>query len=177
MISLTSDIRRVAHNSAELQRGTTKMPVTMNPTTRLILSWDMFDEVATIEPENGQSMDADTKCKFDVAWNGSDVTVTVGPDSLRVRIGASETAELLKHEQGHSDITFLTGLATGRAILNNSAGGQTTISTHQTRGQRMQERYDRQTQHGRNATQQQRWNQILDAAIQHAQTVLDGQAL
>jgi hypothetical protein len=42
---------------------------------------------------------------------------------------------------------------------------------------RMQERYDRETQHGRNAAQQQRWSQILDASIQHAQTVLDGQAL
>jgi hypothetical protein len=67
--------------------------------------------------------------QVDVAWNGSDVTATVSPDSLQVRIGASETAELLKHEQGYSDITFLTGIATGRAILNNSSDGQTTIST------------------------------------------------
>ena len=177
MTSLTSDSSSRCIIPPTFNGGMTEMPVTMNPTTRLVLSWDMFEEVATIEPENGQSMDADTKCKFDVSWNGSDVTVTVSPDSLRVRIGASKTAELLKHGQGHSDITFLTGLATGRAILNDSSGGQTTISAHQTRGQRMQERYDRQTQHGRNATQQQRWNQILDAAIQHAQTVLDGQAL
>jgi hypothetical protein len=70
-------------------------------------------------------MNADTKCKFDVAWNGSDVTVTVSPDSLRLRIGASETAELLKHEHDHPDI--LTGLATGRAILHNSSAGQTAL--------------------------------------------------
>jgi hypothetical protein len=89
-------------------RGMIGMPVTMSPTTRLVLSWDMFEDVATFEPENGQSMDANIKCRFDVAWNGSDVTVTVRPHSLRVSIGASETAELLKHVHDHSDITFLT---------------------------------------------------------------------
>ena len=153
------------------------MPVTMSPTPRFVLSWDMFEEVANLEPANGQSMDADTKCKFDVAWNGDDVTVTVGPDSLRVRIGASKTAELLKHEQGHSDITYLTGLAAGRAIARNSSGGQATIRSHQAIGGRVQARYDRQTEHGRNSAQQSRWNQILDDAIQHSLTTLDGQAL
>ena len=71
------------------------MPVTMSPTPRFVLTWDMFDEVPNIEPDHGQSMDADTKCKFDVAWNGDDVTVTVGPDSLRVRAGASKTADFV----------------------------------------------------------------------------------
>lgn len=153
------------------------MPVTISPTSRFVLSWDMFDDVPNIEPANGQSMDADTKCKFDVAWSGDDVTVTVGPDSLRVRIGASKTAELLKHEQGHSDITFLTGLAAGRAIARNSAGSQATIRSHQATGQRVQVRYDGQTEHGRNAAQQSRWNQLLDDAIQHSLTTVDGQAL
>ncbi|HTI84468.1 MAG TPA: hypothetical protein VL614_28790 [Acetobacteraceae bacterium] len=153
------------------------MPVTMSPTPRFVLSWDMFDEVPNIEPDHGQSMDADTKCKFDVAWNGDDVTVTVGPDSLRVRAGASKTAELLKHEQGHSDITYLTGLATGRAIARNSSGSQATIRSHQVTGQRVQARYDRQTEHGRNSAQQTRWNQLLDDAIQHNLTTVDGQAL
>lgn len=154
-----------------------EMPVTMSPTPRLVLSWDMFEGVASIEPENGQSMDADTKCKFDVAWDGSDVTVTVSPDSLRVRNGAARTAELLKHEQGHSDITYLTGLAAGRAIARNSSGAQATIRSHQANGARVQLRYDRQTDHGRNTTQQNRWNQMLDDAIQHSLTTLDGQAL
>jgi len=161
----------------QLQQGMLEMPVTMSPTPRLVLTWDMFEEVANIDPENGQSMDADTKCKFDVSWDGNDVTVTVSPDILHVRIGAARTAELLKHEQGHSDITYLTGLATGRAIARNSSGGQATIRSHQATGARVQARYDRQTEHGRNSTQQNRWNQILDDAIQHSITTVDGQAL
>ena len=161
----------------QLQQGMIEMPVTMSPTPRLVLSWDMFEGVASIEPENGQSMDADTKCKFDVSWDGNDVTVTVSPDVLQVRIGAARTAQLLKHEQGHSDITYLTGLATGRAIARNSSGGQATIGSHQAIGARVQVRYDRQTEHGRNTAQQNRWNQILDDAIQHSLTTVDGQAL
>jgi hypothetical protein len=167
----------MVQHQTHLRQGIIGMPVTMSPTPRLVLSWDMFEEVANIEPENGQSMDADTKCKFDVAWSGNDVTVTVSADSLRVRIGASKTAELLKHEQGHSDITYLTGLAAGRAVARNTSGASAAIRSHQATGGRVQVRYDAQTEHGRNAAQQSRWNQLLDDAIQHGLTTVDGQAL
>ena len=71
-------------------RGTIGKPVTMIPSTRLALSWDMFDEVATIEPGRACTPTRSaSRCRVERLRP----TVTVSPDSLRDRIGASETTE------------------------------------------------------------------------------------
>lgn len=163
------------------------MPVTMKPPQRLVLSWDMFTPVPAIGARDGQSMNAETTCRFNVDFHGSHVTVTVSPDppaeapltsdGLKVRIGAQQTAELLKHEQGHADIVFLAGLAAGNAIARRQSGYQATIARHEALGAQLQRRYDQQTGHGANKAQQDRWNRLLDTAITLGQTTVDGTAL
>jgi hypothetical protein len=155
------------------------MPLTITPRNRLVLSWGMFDVVpdTDIPSANGRAMDADTECSFSVSWSGSQVDVTVSTDRLKVRIGAAQTDELLKHEQGHADLCWLAGLAAGREILSGTGNRDNIITRHGTRSQAVQDRYDRNTEHGTHSTHQGRWNRILDAAILHRQTIVDGHAL
>jgi len=85
------------------------MPLSITPPKRLVLSWDMFSSVSDpdIPNANGRAMDADTECRFKVSWSGSQIDVTITVVALKVRIGAQQTGALLKHEQGHADLTWL----------------------------------------------------------------------
>ncbi len=147
------------------------MPLSITPSDRLILSWDMFTIVpdSDIPSANGRAMDAETKCRFDVLWDGSQVDVTVTVVSLKVRIGAQQTSELLKHEQGHADLTWLAGLAAGRETLRDMRNAAGIGKKHGARSDKTQISYDDNTEHGTNDAHQTRWNGLLDAAILHKQ--------
>ena len=106
---------------------------------------------------NGQFMMAET------------FQIGVSPDARVVR-GASQTAELLAHEQGHYDLGVLVAWAMARdfmrlqaatpAALASAAG--TCFNRHKNTLMRpIQQKYDRDTNHSRNRQQQQRWDRMI----------------
>jgi predicted secreted Zn-dependent protease len=84
-----------------------------------------------------------------------------------------KTADLLKHEQGHFDITVLTVRAFAKELEQLKAGspaalGQqvnAALSKHQQRANMLEEKYDKETDHSRDQDAQKKWNQAIDSAM------------
>jgi hypothetical protein len=156
--------------------------VVANPVT---LSWSNFrvvdaspdlsnDEVAQIHPEMGFPSNVQT-----VPTNGifklNAFTITVAPvqqDTIILR-SAAQTADLLKHEQGHYDLVVLVARAVARELgtaADPSSAGlvakvQATRQTHMSRAQALDSAYDTQTDHGKNVPAQISWNMAITAAL------------
>jgi len=89
---------------------------------------------------------------------------------------AQKSAELLRHEQGHYDITALGAREVHQRVADLSAAQCSSIATEaqRIRGEVQQTinqknfRYDSQTSHGSNATAQQRWQTSIRRAKQNA---------
>ncbi len=93
---------------------------------------------------------------------------------------SQKSAQLLRHEQGHYDITALGAREVHRRISALSAAQCSSIGTdaqnirnevQQTINQKNL-RYDNQTSHGTNATAQQRWETSIRRARQNASGTL-----
>lgn len=92
----------------------------------------------------------------------------------RVRQGASQTDDLLAHEQGHYDIGIVAARALSRDLaalrasspraLVHAADTAWTLHT-QTRLGAIQQAYDTDTNHSRDAQAQQRWAELIRAAL------------
>ena len=103
------------------------------------------------------------------------LTLTVGLDRTQTLVisTAQKTADLLKHEQGHFDITVLTVRALAKEMEQLKAGspsalGQqlnTLLSKHQQRADMIEAKYDKETDHSRDQAAQKRWNDAIDAAM------------
>jgi len=156
--------------------------VVANPTT---LRWSNFrvvesspdlsaDEVAQIHPE--MSMPPNIQVvNTNGAFRLNSFTINVAPvaqDTIVLRT-ATQTPELLRHEQGHYDLLILVARAMARDLGAASASNpaalnqrvQTVQQTHNNNAQAIDAAYDTQTDHGRNAVQQSAWSQAITAAL------------
>ncbi len=95
--------------------------------------------------------------------------VGVSPDAKVVR-GASQTADLLSHEQGHYNLGILVARALAHDFMQLQAANsaalaracRTCFALHKnTRMRPIQQKYDRDTNHSRNRPQQQRWDRMI----------------
>ena len=116
------------------------------------------------------------------------LTLTVGLDRAQTMVlrSANKTAELLKHEQGHFDITVLTVRALARELEQLKAGSVPALgqqvnaarSKHQQRADLLEKKYDKETDHSRNQDAQKTWNDAIDAAMKgSAASILQGMPL
>jgi hypothetical protein len=105
-------------------------------------------------------------------------SVTVNRQNTMIVRTANKTADLLKHEQGHYDLLVLVCRALAREVESLEADsvqelGQqlaTAQQTHDTRAQALDALYDKETDHSRNRTGQQRWDNAIAAALANPQT-------
>jgi predicted secreted Zn-dependent protease len=103
--------------------------------------------------------------------------------TIRVEVMAQDTwvvkdkmsDDLLNHEQGHYDITGLLGKELGEGLLALRAASVTKLQAKVTRymthyrdqEEKIDKRYDAETDHGRKADQQDRWNKKLDDCMKN----------
>jgi hypothetical protein len=115
-----------------------------------------------------------------VSLKGFVVKLELNPVKSWVKKGR-ESADLLKHEQGHYDITALAAAEFYREILNLQVGDQATLKGRiteindklQAKIETTNIRYDLQTDHSRNAQAQQKWDQKIAAEKQKKDCSLD----
>ncbi len=153
--------------------------------TPINLSWSNFqvvdsspdlsdDEVAQIHPEmrlppNVQVVNGNGVFRL----NAFTIMVAPVPQDTIVLRSATQTADLLRHEQGHYDLLILVAKAMARdlgAATGSSAGAlnaqvQTIQQTHRTNALAIDAAYDTQTDHGKDSRQQTSWNQAIAAAL------------
>jgi Bacterial protein of unknown function (DUF922) len=104
-----------------------------------------------------------------------DLTLNVRPDRSQTKVvqTAQKTPELLKHEQGHYDVTVLAVRAMAHELEQLKEHSLSTLGRqmeavrlkHQQRAKTMEDRYDSDTNHGENKTAQAVWNQAIEAAM------------
>jgi hypothetical protein len=151
------------------------MPITAgaDPAT---LEWRHFTEVPSLTVGEDAHIDMNfeipnrpiRRVDGQLALNDNFV-VRVTPRA-RVKRGANRTAALLAHEQGHYNIGFLAARTMARALEALRAPDQATLRQlleacfrlhTNTRLAVIQARYDTDTGHGTNATQQTRWDTFI----------------
>ena len=126
--------------------------------------------------------------KVDGQFRLGDFTMTVGikaHETVVVRT-ANKTDDLLDHEQGHFDLLVLVARAEKADLEKVTASSLGELqeavsaiqSTHDTRAQELDAKYDEQTDHSRNQSQQRRWRKLIDDALaKEGVTSLDGNDL
>ena len=150
------------------------MAITVAPNPRA-LQWSNFREVASLIGE-----DAHIDLSFAVpnrafrSVNGrfrmaETFPIAVSPVAT-VRRGATRSAALLSHEQGHYDIGILVAEAMARDFMGLEAANIGDLSTainacfdrHRlTLMRAVQDKYDLDTNHSQNSAQQQRWDGLI----------------
>jgi hypothetical protein len=173
------------------------MPITVTPNP-INLTWANFrpvdsspdlsgDEVAQIHPETSMPDQIQVARNQNVFKLGS-FTIGVAPvsaDTIVLR-SAQQTAELLRHEQGHYDLLILTVRAMARELESASAGSagdlntrvQAIQKTHADRADKLDKAYDTQTKNGKDAKVQSDWNGWIAAALgNRAATSINGMQL
>ena len=154
-----------------------------NPAT---LSWDDYDErPVVIDPSDGSLQDAVTAFEFELMpnlpaerFNGRfrlqrGMSISITPIAL-VRTGATQTDELLSHEQLHYDVGFVIARQLARELNVVDAATEPALRTllnqlidlhFHTRGKLIQTRYDRESNHSRNPHFQRVWKQNMTACL------------
>jgi len=104
-----------------------------------------------------------------------DLTLNVRPDRSQTKVvrTAQKTPELLKHEQGHYDVTVLAVRAMALELGQLKEHSASTLgrqmeavrAKHQQRSKTMEDKYDTDTNHGENKPAQAVWNQAIEAAM------------
>jgi uncharacterized protein DUF922 len=100
-------------------------------------------------------------------------SVNVNRTNTMILRTAAKTADLLKHEQGHYDLLVLVARALAREVESletdsvQELGTQlaAAMQTHNDRAQAVDALYDKETDHSRNRTAQQRWDTAISAAL------------
>jgi hypothetical protein len=148
------------------------------------LSWSDFKTVDALPDGSGDEAQTATEMpamdKIQVVFsNGKyslpDLTLTVGLDRSGTMVikTAQKTADLLKHEQGHFDITLLTVRALAlelqrmKASSPNSLGQQVNaaIQKHQSFANAIEAKYDDETKNSKDKTAQDDWNKAITGAL------------
>jgi hypothetical protein len=176
-------VKAVKEQPAEApRRKNMAVTVVATPPT---LSWSNFrvvdsspdlsgNEVAQIHPEvrfPGNMQTVPTNGIFKL----NSFTITVAPvaaDTI-VLSSATQSADLLKHEQGHYDLLVIGAKALaadlGAASAPSSSGlatkVQTIRNTHMTRASAIDAAYDTQTKNGQDTAQQNSWNLAIATAL------------
>jgi hypothetical protein len=145
------------------------------------VTWDEFHEVPT-NPEGGDE-DAFISTAFPYTWDweneGRSYRVSNVRVEVRLRAGESwvvkgrQSDDLLSHEQGHYDITGLMGRDLAEDLSRVTASSESALKReveriaqhYRTQGQALQRQYDRETNHGQNRSEQDRWKQRIRDAI------------
>ncbi len=155
--------------------------VAVSPTQ---LSWNDFLPVDSLPDGSGDEAQTATEMPGlndirPVLGHGKfsmpNLTLTVGLNRSQTMVlrTANKTPELLKHEQGHYDITVLTVRALARELEQLKAGSVSALgqqlnaarSKHQQRADLLEKKYDADTDHSRNQAAQKTWNDAIDAAM------------
>lgn len=152
------------------------------------LRWRHFREVDVLPDDDGGGEDAQVNPVTDIPQDMAivqtdtgrlrlgDVTIDIRVDRHHTAVlrSASQTATLLKHEQGHHDLFFLAMRAFGKDLEAIEAADpddllhqmQEAGTLHNGRAQTIDDAYDTRTLHGRNADEQAAWDAAIDAAKQ-----------
>lgn len=156
-------------------------------TTLPRVSWDMFKSVDSIPdtPEEAQIHPEFAGVpRFSPTRTGGkfklpSLTLNIGlnrADTLVLKT-ANKTADLLKHEQGHYDLLVLVIRALARELESLEADSVPELGrlmneaqqTHTDRATALDEAYDTQTNHSRDAQAQARWDAAIAAALANPQ--------
>jgi hypothetical protein len=97
------------------------------------------------------------------------ITITV-THSARVESDTVQTAALLRHEQGHLDLVIIEAHRIKQDIEGGTAWGSA-LRTRMQNNAAEQVRYDAETAHGTDVTNQQRWNLELQRLLASFQPV------
>jgi hypothetical protein len=154
------------------------------------ISWADFNQVPARPP--GVSEDAEIhleypqKFDYDIARNGATITnatVDIGMASPECWVVTSQVnnMDLLKHEQGHYDITALGAREFYEGLKGMSAKNENGLNAKvkslraavQARINRANDNYDTQTNHSANTAVQQPWNKKIDAAKKNPKGTID----
>jgi predicted secreted Zn-dependent protease len=102
-------------------------------------------------------------------------TVRVAPDRSHtlVRRSIQPSRELLRHEQGHYDLVVLAARALARELDAVRADSprevarlaEDLVAEHTRRAERLSQRYDEETSHGRELAAQSAWSANVAAAL------------
>lgn len=156
--------------------------VSVSPTK---LSWTDFAPVDSLPDGSGDEAQTSTTMPGfaglrPVSANGKfslpDLTLKVGLDRTQTLVirSAQKTPELLKHEQGHYDITVLTIRAMAKELEQIKAASTHTleqelkaiVGKHQQRANMIEVKYDKDTNGSKDTDAQKSWNEAIDAAMQ-----------
>jgi hypothetical protein len=153
------------------------------------LTWRQFRRVNT---PLGTTEEAQTEASIEppervaVAKDGAkfkltnfDVRVRLVPSGTWI-VNGKATDALLAHEQGHWDIAGLTAYEYFRELTGLRADDTDTLQSQasaaleriQTKVDALQEQYDRQTDHSRQASEQARWQRLIATAIRSGNAAL-----
>lgn len=147
--------------------------------------WSKFKKVSR-DPSGG-TMDAETVTEYEaknmkaikkgnaVVYESAQVKIFVNPQKSWA-IKCHTNAELLKHEQGHYDISALAARTFYTGVLKLSAPDMNALeeaskklnADMQTKIEDVNKRYDIQTGHSRNKTEQDKWNKAIEAEKKNA---------
>lgn len=141
------------------------MARTVNLTvSKSTLDWTDFEVVGADDIADG---DAEAGANISVNWsqNGNDLTVNIGVQHhARVESDTTQTASLLRHEQGHLDLGILVARRMKRDIEAGTSPANAQ-ATHNPRLASLNVTYDTNTNHGQNTANQNTWNTALDTAL------------
>jgi hypothetical protein len=148
------------------------------------LSWDDFQPLNRA-PADSHGNNARVSASLDVVESGyteigrrrfqlTSATVAITLEKAQSWVvRRSRTSALLRHEQGHMDITGLAAHELGRRLTRLTdtsvdglkAKGRQTVKDFESRLEALHARYDRETDHGRSQSQQQRWEHLIADSI------------
>jgi len=148
------------------------------------LSWSDFRSVDALPDGSGDEAQTATEMPamdgIQVVFSSGkyslpDLTLTVGLDRSQTMVikTAQKTADLLKHEQGHFDITLLTVRALAlelqriKANSPNSLAQQlkTGMQKHQNFANAIEAKYDEETKNSKDKDAQDDWNKAIAGAM------------
>jgi Bacterial protein of unknown function (DUF922) len=147
------------------------------------ISWDEFKELPARPPDETEDAqihsEVDQPSRVGVVREHGVFRVTSLTVTLRTVsednwvVTAQKSDDLLSHEQGHYDITGLTGRDMGNEIVAVRAHSRADLQTKVTQiiekyrrlAKALSGRYDTETDHSRNGQAQERWDDAIHAAM------------
>ena len=154
------------------------------------VQWSKFKEISR-DPSGG-TMDAETVTEYQannrkIAKKGNAVVYVSASVKIFVNSQVSwalkghTNADLLKHEQGHYDISALAARTFYNSVLKLSAPDINALeeaskklnAEMQTKIEDVNKRYDIQTSHSRNKTEQNKWNKAIEMEKKNAYGNID----
>jgi hypothetical protein len=149
-----------------------------------LISWSDFTQVPARPPNVNE--DAEIHVNFpqhydySIGRNGATITnltvdIEMASPECWVVSGQTSNMDLLKHEQGHYDITALGAREFHDGLTGMTAANENALNARITRLRnniqqkinRANANYDTRTNHSRNTEVQQTWNRRIDAAKQN----------